>query len=209
MDENESTSTRSDDTLSVSEGLRSGGQLPVTVPPKTDLSRRILTWLAVGGACLLIGALAVYFGFYVPGQKALKTAQDDLATLQQTLTDTQAELATAESDLAAAQTNAAAAQTELATLQAAVPLLRVQNDVLSARLALVGQDTLTARQMLGLAETDMAALVEVLKTTDPEVAGAIQQRLSDAAAAFARNDITDTSSELRILSENLAILGQR
>ena len=76
MDENESTSTRSDDTLSVSEGLRSGGQLPVTVPPKTDLGRRILTWLAVGGACLLIGALAVYFGFYV--RQSLKTAQDDL-----------------------------------------------------------------------------------------------------------------------------------
>jgi len=209
MENNESTSTRSDDTLSVSEGLRPGGQLPVVVPPKTNLGRRIMIWLAVGGVCLLVGALGVYLGLYIPGQDALKSTQDELAAVQQNLTDTQAALETANADLLAARTNAEDSVAELAELQTRVPLLQVQNDILAARLALANEDRTTANLMLSQADVDMAVLVDVLKVTNPDAAGSLQQRLAVVLAAFARNDKTETALELRTLTENLNMLGQR
>jgi len=209
MENNESTSTRSDDTLSVSEGLRPGGQLPVVVPPKTNLGRRIMIWLAVGGVCLLVGALVVYLGLYIPGQDALKSTHDELAAVQQNLTDTQAALETANADLLAARTNAEDSVAELAELQTRVPLLQVQNDILAARLALANEDRTTANLMLSQADVDMAVLVDVLKVTNPDAAGSLQQRLAVVLAAFARNDKTETALELRTLTENLNMLGQR
>lgn len=165
--------------------------------------RRILVWATLVAMLFAAGFFAAYFLLYVPIQtreaglllkaQELESTKTQLASTEQLLADTQAKLETAEGDTV--------------RLKRISDLLKVQHALVTARLALMEQDTLTASQAVELAQTDLNSLLTGLD--EPDTVKALQERMAAARTALKGKVINQAMEELRSLDENLSFLYQR
>lgn len=179
------------------------------VPPPAPRRR---TGAIVLGSLLLAlllfgcGYLLSYLTQYRPAAEQLSALQNTSAELQAQLDETNAQLEQREAELQSSQAAAADGEAALNESQNRLLLTTLQKDVLTARLALANEDLLTVRQALRLAQSDIDALREI--ADDGEMIDDLEARLDEARRTLSE-DPAAAGEELRLLSENIALLQDR
>jgi len=173
------------------------------LPPRRPMGKRILTWVTLIAVLFALGFFTTYFLLYVP----LQTRANDLTLKAQELESTKAQLSTTETQLADTQTKLDSAANAVKRLEQQTSLLKVQHALVTARLALMEQDTLTATQAVDLAQTDLDDLLADLN--EPETVKALQDRMTKVRTALGSKEVNAAMAELRIMDENLSFLYER
>lgn len=173
---------------------------PVAPPPppphKRNTGRRLLMLLTMTVILFAVGFFVAYFTLYLPARDKAQlydAAQSKLATTEQQLGDLQAKYDTAAVDVTRYKNQS--------------DILKLQHAIVTAELALMKQDSLTATQAIELAAADMDALLVDLN--DSDTAKALQERMTAVRDAWKDKEVNKTISELQTLDENLAFLYQR
>ncbi|MEJ2757004.1 MAG: hypothetical protein P8046_00855 [Anaerolineales bacterium] len=129
--------------------------------------RKALIWLGVGAVVFLAGFATFYFALYQPKVN--------------TLDQTQAQLTQAQSDIQDLETQLADAQSQVDNLNEEVShraLLSVMVDIYAARLALVQEDSVSAKAALSTTSATLSEITDVIAGFDSGLADTLPNRLS-------------------------------
>jgi hypothetical protein len=129
-------------------------------------------------------------------QKELSSVQDQFATSQNDLENKKAELTVTQSDLRTAESTIEQLKTKETFNR---NLEEIKYHVALARIALLNEDKLSARQALNLAQDNLDELTPLLEADNLQ---AVKQRLEDAYS-LSISDFGKALEELRTLTENL------
>ena len=147
--------------------------------------RKGLIWLLVFALVYLAGVVTIYLLEFQPTKDALEQTQQDLDQANQQITDLQVELDQAYVDLSY---NA---------------YLQVVADVYGARLALIDEDTSSAKIFLSDAEQNLESILPDVSAFDQALANSLLQRL-DLVVNNIDSDIERALQDAEILSEDLS-----
>jgi chromosome segregation ATPase len=156
------------------------------------------------------GFIVAQIAYTSPVRSALEQVSTEKTQLQEKLASVQDELAASQNDLEGKTAELTVTQSDLRTAESTIEQLKsneifnrnldeIKYHVALARIALLNQDKLTARQALNLAQDDLDELSPLLKADNLQ---AVKQRLADAYA-LSIADIGKALEELRTLTENL------
>jgi hypothetical protein len=146
--------------------------------------RTALTWLLIFVVVFLAGAATLYFWQLRPTQDTLEQTQMELDHANQSIVDLQAELDQADFDMSYAA------------------FLEVQADVYAARLALVDEDTLSAKAALANTQDFLEMILEDVAGFDQALADSLPQRLSLIVTNLDA-DVERAILDAELLSEDL------
>mgnify|MGYP000908526094 CR=1 FL=1 len=177
---------------------------------KTSWIRKAVNFLIGAIVFLLAGFLIAYFVYILPVQKNYQIATKDLAKVEGELLNVQANLDQTSSDLEDARNELARLQMENKNIMEAqelsqsnlefnLALYDLKYEVALARIAILVQDKISARQAVSMAGDHFDSISELL---DDEVASGIEERL-DLIKENMADDTKQALNDLRSLSENL------
>jgi hypothetical protein len=146
--------------------------------------RRFFIWLLVFAFVYLAGVVTIYILEFQPAKDALEQTQLDLDQANQQIADLQLELDQAKVDLSY---NA---------------YLQVVVDVYGARLALIDEDTSSAKIFLADAEQNMEVILPDVAAFDQALANSLTQRLN-LVVNNVDSDIDRALQDAQILSDDL------
>ena len=182
--------------------------------PKPEKTNR---WLRKSLIGLVIVVLIFAAGFIVaqiaytsPIRSSLQQVTTEKSQLQEKLNSVQDQLATSQNDLESKTAELTVTQSDLRTAESTIEQLKsndtfnrnleeIKYHVALARIALLNQDKLTARQALNLAQNNLDELSPLLESDNLQ---AVKQRLTDAYS-LSIADFGKALEELRTLTENL------
>ncbi len=159
---------------------------------------------------LLIGYLISFFTTTLPNSKTIQSLSSQLSEKDTALTDLQNQYDQATSNLQTMHTSLQQMKSDLDSLQAEsqqatsnqafnLNLVNLKYEIGIARMSIINQDTLSARQALSLANNHFEAIRTNL---DAEISSGIQDRLLNIQKLITTNT-TKAADELRTLAENL------
>lgn len=175
-----------------------------------------IIYLAAGILLLLAGYLIAYFTAIMPAQKAYESTLSELNSKNTEVDNLQSQLDQTSTDLQEAQNNLDRIQQEMQSLeqnnqqlQSNIEfnqnLLSFKYEISLARLSLLNDDVLSARQALSLAGEYFENVGNLL---DTEISSGIEDRMEEIQKLL-RSDTDEAIEELRTLGENLERLPLR
>jgi chromosome segregation ATPase len=156
-----------------------------------------------------VGAALVEFLRYQPLKKEIMALQTSATQTAADLQARQADLQRASQGLSSARGETKDIQTQLDTTAARLNVLRVQNQVLSARLALANKDTSGAQKALTAAEGYLKSLIPQVEKVDKDQSATLQALFTLAKNDLSRDpklfnqDMDRLQSELDMVEKNL------
>lgn len=172
--------------------------------------RKSLIGLVIIVLIFAAGFIVAQIAFTSPVRNSLEKASTEKTQLQEKLSSAEDQLATSQNDLESKTAELTVTQSDLRTAESTIEQLKsnetfnrnlgeIKYHVALARIALLNQDKLTARQALNLAKDNLDELSPLLETDNLQ---AVKQKLTDAYS-LSIADFGKALEVLRTLSENL------
>ena len=180
-------------------------------PKKTNSwLRKTLIGIVIVVLIFAAGFIVAQIAYTSPIRSSLEQVTTEKSQLQEKLNSVQDQLATSQNDLESKTAELTVTQSDLRTAKSTIEQIKsneifnrnleeIKYHVALARIALLKQDKLTARQALNLAQNNLDELSPLLETDNLQ---AVKQRLTDAYS-LSIADIGKALEELRTLTENL------
>lgn len=207
MDTTEAAKTDQLETPGSEEAKKETASLPSTAAQKGRFKRYLRSALIralVGVALFAFGALVIFFSLYWPANQRLQAAYSDIEANQQLIQEHEAALAALQKETSDLENGARQADLNIA-------LLRLQVDVMEARMAVAEQNFSRASLAIDRSKISLAEMAELLPDRHAPVVKDLQAKLAMADEKNAKDmqsalpDLFTLSGDLEKLKENLLL----
>jgi hypothetical protein len=167
--------------------------------------RGLLRTVALVVGAFALGLLAGYVLLYQPSRQGLLASQQEMQSVVKTLADTKSQLDSSRSDLLVTQSHLQEVEAALTRSDTYGLVMKVQNDVTRARLAVINKNGAEALSALKIARRNLDLLLPKVRNLEGKLADLLDEQMKSTEQSLV-SDYLKADPDLQKLNDSLETL---